>query len=459
MRLGESDGLAYWLLLAGAALGVRLAVVFGVLPAMPLFSDAVLYAADAGALLDDFPGDEAYYLPPGLPYLTALAYVLFGQTLATARLLSIGVSVLGVLMIAWLAHLVLRHRRAARWAGSLAAVYPPDVMMNGQLYTQPLEMLCLLAMTCCLIEGYRRRRWALFGCAGLAFGFGSLTRPSLLSLTLLLLPTAWVLLRRARRQDAAGATRGLLDGSLAFCVGVLVCVLPVMQHNAAHGAGPRLSTNNRWHFFLGNNPYTPHYKTSYLSSRPVEQFDPEVRAYLRRFGARDDPGNTMQQEAWRYVVRHPFVTLLRTLNRARAFWGFDYVTARRIQTFYGLDARRLAGLLLLEAGGYALVMTLALLGLFCGGPLLAREHRWLLWLVAAYQLPYVAAFATGAYHFSAMGLLMPLAGAGLWVLKDRSLWRRDGRGRRRFYLALALFGAIQLEYAWFTLAYSTVALG
>ena len=161
-------------------------------------------------------------------------------------------------------------------------------------------------------------------------GLGVLTRPSMVSVAPVV-AAAWALAAHrqplARRAIAAG-------GAAAVCIG-LACVLPVCAHDARCGAGWTVSTNNERNLFLGNNPYTPDYKTSHLGQRSLDELEPGTRRYLESFYARVDERAAMQHAAIDYMRRHPARTSLRTLNRATSFWGFDYLASREIQSWRG----------------------------------------------------------------------------------------------------------------------------
>jgi len=80
---------------------------------------------------------------------------------------------------------------------------------------------------------------------------------------------------------------------------------------------------------------------------------------------------------------------------------------------------------------------------------------WLLGLVAAYEVPYAVAFSGGAYHFPVVPLLVPFAAAALSRLVEEGV---DGvrsllatKGAR---VALAVFAAVQVQYAWYAVAFA-----
>jgi hypothetical protein len=246
----------------------------------------------------------------------------------------------------------------------------------------------------------------------------------------------------ARRRLAAGAAAAALVG--------LACVLPACAHDARSGAGWTVSTNNERNFFLGNNPYTPDYKTSHLGQRSLEELDVETRAYLESFYARPDERSAMQNAAIDYVVHHPARTTLRTINRATSFWGFDYLASREIQNWRGWSAARTLPLLALEGASYLAVAALAIVTLFALRDAGRPEWRW--WLVAlalGYELPYAVAFSGGTYHFPVVPLLVPLA--AIAATRPVHAWR-SLRRTRGAWVALGVFMAIEAQYAYFAIA-------
>jgi len=446
---------SYWCAVLGGAFLLRLLVAQVLLGEMPLVSDAHSYSLEGVALSESFPGQRAFFWPPGMGMLLAGVYASFGSELWVSRLVACTLGTLQVALSMALARELLVDPRGVRATGWIAALYPPAVLMSGQTYSQHLAGVALTALALFAIRLWRTGRVSNGVWAGIAWGIGCATRPSMLSVgpALLALGVAATLWGRDRfvaasdwRRVAGGALLGL---ALAGAI-----LAPVALHNQRHGAGATLSTNNEANFFYGNNPHTPHYKTSHLGQREASQLDPAVRAYLERFRSAAEPRTAMRDEALRYVREHPGITLWRSLNRIRAFWGFDYLMARNIQLDRGLGAAWLVALVTLEAGGYALVIALAFVTLLCGAGELRRPATWtLLVCVAAYQAPYVLAFSAGTYHFPVMGLLIPFAGlAAARDLREEPPWLR-ARSDRTLWIVLAIFVAIQIEYAIQTLVW------
>jgi 4-amino-4-deoxy-L-arabinose transferase-like glycosyltransferase len=229
--------------------------------------------------------------------------------------------------------------------------------------------------------------------------------------------------------------------------------MPVIVHNVRCGAGWTVSTNNERNFFVGNNPYTHHYKTSHLAQRDFSLFDSATRAYLVRFNHAPNPREAMMREAMGYITSHPFITAWRTLSRIRAFWGFDYIMSRGIQNEYGFGSAALGGMLLLEAGGYLLVIILSIVGFFQRRDrMLPRATGFLLLMTLAYQIPYMISFSAGTYHYPVVWLLMPLAGVGLaWLIPMSAERWRDLRSKYWFWISMGIVVLLEVEYAYYAI--------
>jgi hypothetical protein len=445
-----------WCALLGGAFLLRLFVAQVALGNMPLVSDARSYSLEGIALSTSFPGARAYFWPPGMPTLLAGVYALLGSDPWVSRLVGCSLGTLQVGLSTLLAREVLADLRGVRAAGWIAALYAPAVLMSGQPYSQLLAGVALTALALFAMRTWRTGRVSEGACAGVAWGVGCVTRPSMLSIVPVLLSlgaAVWW-----RRRANFGAPRGQLQRvAVAALVGVALAaaiLTPVALHNLRYGAGATLSTNNEANFFVGNNPYTPHYKTSHLGQRELNEFDPATRAYLEHFRSASDPRVTMRDEALRYIREHPGISAWRTANRIRAFWGFDYLMARNIQLDQGLGTGWLVVLTAVEAGGYVLVMSLALVTLLCGTGELRRAPTWIaMACVAAYQAPYALAFSAGTHHFPVIGLLFPFAGLALARDPCREQpWLR-ARSSRTLWLALAILVGIQIEYGIQTLVW------
>lgn len=442
-----------WPLAVG--LVARLACVVPLYGLTPFFNDAGDYHREALAMLAHWPGNLPYYWPPGTGYLLALVYSLLDPSVALGRALCVLLSLAWVPLALALARRLGLPRRAALATGWVAALYPPLLLMAGQPFSSLPTAVYLLVLAWALLSYLAENRPGRLVLAGLALGAGGLTRPSMVPLLGLAgLAVAWAVWRRRAPGEGPAALvgRGLLDLA-CLILPALLLLAPVFWLNHQAGAGWTLSVNNERNFFLGNNPHTPLYKTSHLASQKLEALPAETADYLRRvYGDRPHAPETraaMRSEALNYIKAHPGATLLRTLNRLRAFWGFDYQLSAETAKLRAWPAWKAGLMLFAEAGGYALVMLLVILGLFLAG----RNRRVFLLpllLVLGYQAPYLLAFAAPTYHFPVIPLLFPLAGLALARLAESpaGVWR-ELRGRWAPVLAFLAFLYVQVEFAYF----------
>jgi len=437
---------AFWTRVLGAAVFVRAAAALVVLRGMPMVSDAREYF-DLGARLAAGAPVGAFYWPPGESLALAPWFALFGPDVLVARLVTIAISV-GTVVLVTLTARDLAGPRAARAAGWIMALYPPSVLLCGQTYAQHLAALCLAGIAYAGLRAARTGHLPSFAATGVAFGLGYLTRPSMISVAPVV-AFVWgaAILRRSR-----GRGPMLVGAAGALCI-ALGCLVPACWHDARAGAGWTVSTNNERNLFLGNNPYTPDYKTSHLGQRSLDELDPETRAYLASFYERPDARGAMQREALSYVLTHPGRTALRTLNRATSFWGFDYLAAREIQKWADFGSRAALPLLAIEGGSYLLVATLAIAALFAMRGVGDRGAKgWLLALALAYELPYALAFSGGTYHFPVMVLIVPLA--AIAAAAPAAAWR-ELRASRVAWAALGVFAVVELQYAYYAITMSS----
>lgn len=458
------------------ALVLRLAVSLGVFGSQPMLGDGADYYAQAVQLFEGTRPDVPYYWPPGTSYFLELCFWFIGVSEASARIGLALLATLNVALVAWLAYEVSRSERTARAAAWLAALYPPDILLSFTSFSQYLSLFCLTGsavfglrlMRSCSprfalddetgseplrpeCRPFDRLRDALL--TGAFLGIGCLTRPSMMGVVAFVPVAATIAWWWSWRGDRRRGAMRFGVCVAATCAVAAAIVLPVIRHNIRTGGGPTLSTNNERNIFLGNNPYTPHYKTSHFAQRNLDELPSDVQDYLRGFYHADNPRQAMKQAALNYIREKPGITLLRTANRARAFWGFDYIASKQIQQALALSSVAFYPLLALEAGGYVAVILLAIAGLVLAWRRFATGgNLWLLGLIVAYAAPYCLAFSAGAYHFPMIGLTLPFAGLACVSLRDGTC--REIIHRRTIWFAAVAFFAMQVEYAWFSLRHA-----
>ncbi len=412
---------------------------------IPFVADAADYATEASALVTGGLPHTPWYWPPGMVFLLGAVFAVIGPGVLAARLLTILLGLGSIVLAIHLATRMSQQPSAAAATGMIAALYGPAVMLSGQPFSQHLAALSLLGLCVCVLQVLETGSWKWAGLAGLAFGVGCLARPSMLALAPIalsfVLPCGPSSERRWRQ----------VANAVVFICAAAATLLPVLRFNEARGGGWVLSTNNERNFFLGNNPYTPDYKTSHLASRSLEELDAETRRYLKNVYDRTNTRDVMRTEAWRFIREHPWRTLKRTIYRTLAFWGFDHQASREHARHAGWGTTGLAALLAYEAGSYLAVAVLVLFGLLCCRDTIRKPVlKVTLALVIMYQIPYSVAFSAGTYHFPVIYLLMPVAGAAVaWIsavgprVAAARAWAKPSLA-----VALIVFALVQAQYAY-----------
>lgn len=476
---------SYWLFLTLAALVVRVAVTFWLLGDWRQSSDAMSYANQARDIVANrwtYPN----FWPVGRSICLTPFFLAFGTSETVIKWNAIAFDIGCVLLAAILAHQTLRGNSAARLAGWIAAFYPPMVLLSGWSYADNVTMFFLLAFAILAIAAHRegrqsidqtqhkKSRWKSLGLwfvSGCALAMAILTRPAVQGVLALGVAgcVAFLIIRRFRPSFLASlgeaSWKSVGIAALAFAPGVLCCTMPVLWHNASLKAGWVLSVNNEMNCLLGNNPYTPHYKTWQLGEGRGFN-SPDFHAYMSKFLNKNTPRSAMVHEAIRYILERPDIFLLRTANRIRAFWGFDYSVVgeiRKLWTDNGKTELTPVGkcgilvLLTLNAGGYCLVMLATIAGLFLlrkANAMNGRDAAFLIAVVLGVQFPYALTHSNACYHTPLLGFLFPFAAVAI----DQARFGKSGPWatllhNKWFWAAIAFFILIQVEYAYWVVVY------
>lgn len=426
-----------WRRILGIALVLR--VVLLVLVARePLVSDSLYYHQAAIALVHDEQVDT--YWPPGLPLYEAPIVWLLGEGEIWIRLAMLP-------WFLWLCrsfyHIAYRlHSRVVANLGLLVlAIYP--AMLHQSV--EPLSYLPAAALLLAIfghmqtyVEDKRRRSlWR----AGLLLGILVLFRPSAALFVLALPPL--ILLRR--RKFVPGFVLVALS---ALVVGPWIAIASQQAHHIVP-----INDANARNLYLGNNAWTPSYKTWYYGSHWTA--DPKLPAGFREALAGlealpvQERGRAYTRAALAQVQAHPDAFLVRTAARMRTLLAFDTMAGARLRW----STHPLAGM------GYAVLGLEALL--FC---LLGISSIWG-WFSTArrelssgtvaiisgflllYAMPYWISFSHPTYHLPMLPLLLLVAAVAWrqWLeLGKIPPWRP--RQAWKAWLVMLLFVAIQVEW-------------
>lgn len=453
---------AFWRevgLVVAVALVFRLAWSLVIVGGAPMHGDAADYFRDAQSLLAEDGRSRAFYWPPGTAYVLSSVFRVFGPSETAARVTMAIVSALTAGLIGWFAKGLTNSRLTGLVAAGLWAIYPPALLYADQSGSQHLSAFCLAggllyAARCLHLPNARN-----IALCGLLLGLGCLTRPSMLSIVLLLpVMAAWLWWDRRRRGrelvPCEGRTGHVPFHALLWLGAIFAAVVvPTALHNARTGAGWTLSTNNERNFFIGNNPYAPWYKTSHLAQRSLDEHPAEIQEYLKRHYDQPNPRQAMKQAAMAHIRERPDLFVLRTFNRACAFWGFDYLASRTLQQTMHVRTPVFLAALALEAGGYILVMLLGLYGLTRWRQFDPHVRVWLIAGTLAYAAPYLIAFSAGTYHYPVLALVIPFAAAAL-VDGERIVFPWAAFRSKAWLAMTVVFLAIQAEYLYFAVRFA-----
>lgn len=427
---GAAD--APWALPAVLALGLLLRLgALALLWGRPLVSDALSYHMVALEILAT--GRYGLYWPPGLPFALAAVYAVAGPHEVAARVAMLVVS-MATLAMTFLLGRELASRRVGVLATLLLAVYPTFVHLAVEPLTQYPTALCLAAAAYLLLRaegGAGRARLARLALAGLALGAMALVRPSSLALA-----GAAVLLVLWR-------SRRLLPPLALAGAAALPVALWVAYASSFAGALVPINYANSYNVFVGNNPYTPLYKTWLFGSHTdaAAGVPPAYSALAGEIAALPlaERDARYRAEALAHIVARPDLFVVRTLSRVRSFFAFDTFSTATMVASYAASRPAALLFLALDAAAYVTIAAGALACLLGVRPALRPGGAALLAGAALlYAAPYFLSFAHPVYHFPVMPLLAALAAAAL----DRLLAPAAGApalpGRRA---RLALVGA------------------
>lgn len=422
-------------------LALRIAALL-LLSRFPFVGDERSYSVMAGQLLDGVKFAPDW--PPGLPYYLAFFHSFLGrgQVVAMAAMIPWYLAFSAVLFA-----LVMRigGRRPANIALSVFAVYPVFIYHSVIPLTQLPVAACLLLVALLLLVLRGRRSLSIPLGIGAALGAAVLMRPSVVFLALgvpVFIAVRW---------------RSVRGGLVALGVAAALVTPWMLKVKAMTGDFVFVNYATSRNLYIGNNEWTPLYKTWWFGSHD------EAGAVPRGFAIEDARIRALpaakEERAYRalaaeHIQSEPGRFALRTLNRVRSYFAFDTYAGTVLIKFNRLPKALGLSVIALDALFYIALMALSLVafnaprGLGTGRVTRAT----LLWIVAAYAVPYWIAFSHPTYHIPVVPLLA-IPGAVLLAemagMDSQALdaARRSLRKRKSIGIALAVFLAVQVEWA------------
>lgn len=436
-----------WSIYAILTLGTLLRLIgLYLVSTLPLQSDPLSYHRMALQLLHKV--DIQPFLPPGLSYYLSFFYSLFGES----ELIGRACMILPYWILSAFLFLLAKKissRKVANIAVLILSVFPTFVYHSVTPLTQLPMAALLTAIAYFAIRSRQNMSWACSISLGLLLGIGTLIRPSAL-LLVLFLPLYFIITKR----------RFLLSSVIAISA-ILLISLWIFKVHKMTGEFVMVNHANSMNFFLGNNRWTPTYKTWFLGSHSSE--DEAFKALRGEIKKNPLPvqDQLYMQYAISYILSRPDLFLLRTLNRVRVYFAFDTYTGSVLMKGYDIDKRIGLGIIMIDAIFYFSIVSLAILFLFLPSCMFGNRSaiNITIAIIIIYSLPYWIAFSHPTYHFPIvpiLGILAVTSGTSLWS-GPRVVWKHIASSKRRKYFALIgmiLFVYIQIE--WIVMMYSRI---
>ena len=361
----------------------------------PLVSDALSYHEMAVKLLHGDRFDP--YFPPGVPGYLAFVFRIFGESQIAARASMLPFYV----ALSWLIHRVvgrLSGRRAASLAVLIFTLYPAHVFNAITPLTQLPTATCLMAIVYLVLRLCDGGRGALAIPLGFFLAWLSLIRPS--NLPFLGAVPVFLLVR----------TRRLLVVAGALALAALMIGGWLYRAHAMTGRFVMINDANSLNLFIANNPYTPLYRTWWFGSHGDES--PGVPEGYRALSKRiqQSPPEVRDKLYSRVAIEHirgrPDLFVVRTLNRLRAYFGFDTNTGSHLRAWARVPTSIALGVVILDAAFYWLVMVSALAFLFRGhrSSMRSVDLWFVLGTIVTYAIPYWLTLSHPTYHFPVIPL-------------------------------------------------------
>lgn len=407
------------LLIFLAALSLRIGYVL-LFPQHPPDADAFDYDTIAFNLASGHgfslnPDVPTPRRPPGLPFMLAAVYSVFGHSHTAGRLLLALLGALTVILTFRTAE-KLFGERAAALAGWTLALYPIFIVHPAFLLTETPYTFLLAGAMLFWVYGVSRKNFLDFALAGLFLGLATLTRPVTLVFPAVLLLFSVIF------------NRGLLLKWLLFLAVFLAVLAPWSARNyRLWGTLKPCSVGTGFGFYLtGNMAAGLSWDESF--GKYVEKFKeyPEPTA----FTPGDHPAlrleQALQTEGNALLRAHPWEAVKIAFKRLPPFWITSHSSVlgvdKSLHEYY------------LEREFFPIIIRFALLGFHALMLLLAAAGMALNWKNWRETAPLIAllAFFTGhvafdfvpRYHLPVIPYVFIFAAAGLLGLRERYLKKK-----------------------------------
>ena len=410
---------------------------------LPLVSDAREYHYMA---LQLFSGkDFSPFWPPALPYFISFFYHLFGISKIIDR-----ASMLLLYLIFSVAIFLLTKEISTSRAGNLVvlffSIFPAFIYFSVEPFTQLPAATCLVVAAYLVIRLKKKFHWLYLILLGIILAILVLTRASSILIAALIPFYMFV------------KTKNLGRSLMLLFITIAVVSLWIVKVNQMTGRWVAVNESNSVNFFIGNNPYTPLYKTWWLGSH--REWEPEVPIAFREMLLdikRNPPEKQDElfiQAALEHIVSRPDLFIIRTTSRIRTYFAFDTFAGSALIKSYSVNKLLGLAVLFLDASFYCVIMMVAIRSFF--DPHLTSSQMQdvvlLLFIAMCYAIPYWISLSHPAYHFP----VVPLFGIPAMLFVEKWLESRQkgapmplllpGGKKGIFVLSSFVFLYIQIEW-------------
>ncbi len=238
--------LLWLILLVAAALRVAYLVMYSSMPDWGMLTVDNYYhhnwALDIAQ--GDILGDTTYFRAPLYVWVLAAAYVLFGASLWTARVLGMFIGLASV-VVTYLLGTRLASRRVGLLAAALHAVWPTALYFESELLLDPLFLLLMELAVWRMTVWFDSERPRDAFLTGLFLGLAAITRPTVL--VLLAVMAGVLLVRRAN-------LRAVAQSALMVALGLVATIGPVFARNYIVAGDPvMIAAQGGINLYIGNN--------------------------------------------------------------------------------------------------------------------------------------------------------------------------------------------------------------
>ncbi|MCC6475768.1 glycosyltransferase family 39 protein [bacterium] len=354
-------------------------------------------------------GPWPLFRAPLYPLLLGLVYRLFEHDLLWARILNLVLQAATIWAIYGMAREFFG-RRSALVAAALFAINGLAIFYSAEILSTSLEMLAAVLAAWSTLSLIQEANWKSSLSCGLTWGVTAIIRPNfLLVAPVVLIVVLWPLLRAKRLIPIA-----------AVWIGLFLPILPVTAANWLIGGEPVLiATQGGINFWIGNNPRTDAI-SSVLPGRDRFWTLEEARADARREAGQpmsDGEISDFYYDKGRdFLSSSPGSAVRLMLRKTALFFNRFEISNNKHLNYFAGQTPLLPALMLLNFG---LLLPLAGLGLWLRRRL--PEARLLIWMIGAYAFSVILFFIASRFRMPAVPWLCVLAGIGATALPEIKL--------------------------------------